>query len=219
MDDELAPYMNCRRYLNAGLDDLCKVARRRRISESAILDACTKATSRVHLVAMLNGTGMALTDVGNVMGLTRERARQLANEVEEYETRQAETVFEPVDLERLRSFALDSLCTDANLYSERGNIKFTIIVDRFWILNPRCRKKDIQDALQALNLTLCQVAMQRMRIVDPQPWLAERYNAGMNSKEILAIVNKNMPVHKISEMAWSHFIRSFGFRPTGRPIL
>jgi len=190
------------------------------VPDENILVACKVAESREHLVALLNDAGLALSDVASAMGLSRERARQLATEVDDYKTKRSESPYVETDPGQAIAYALDELARDDDLFSDQGNIKLSVIADRYMMLHPGHRRKDVENALGGRGiLTLCRIAMKRLKVEDVKGWLADNYDSGMNSKEVLAVVNKVMPAHKISEITWSRFIRSFGFRPTGRPVL
>src|SRR3990167_7216129 len=84
-DEELKPYLNCRKLLGLTLTDLIARCKVRRIDKTRVIAACATATERIALMSSLKSLGLTLEDIGKVAGLTRERVRQLITEVEDYE--------------------------------------------------------------------------------------------------------------------------------------
>ena len=215
--DQLAPYLKCQQLLHVSVSDLCRLARRRRIPDAAVLAACAAAEARNEIVANLNDVGLALSDIAQVMGLSRERARQLTAEIADFRTRRPERMYAPVNGGQLRAEAIAILVTNADLFNVRGNIKFSVLADILALTHPQCRRKDIKPAIA--DITLAEIALARLKIADPPTWLRQKYAAGLNSREILHEVNQVLGAHPMSEMTWSHFVRKLGFRPVGRPTL
>ena len=217
-DEELKPYLNCRKLLGGTLTDLLARCKARRINKQRAIDACATATDRIALMSSLKSLGLPLEDIGKIAALSRERIRQLITEVDDYDkwkfkSENPAAVIDWLALEELTYLLLQKPEYWHDIPTKTGKIamiKMEAVIDT---LQDRMggHREEIRKKLQELNLRKTEVALIGIGVRPEvfKRWVLKQYDDGWNSVEIVGFLNRIFRP-QISEMAWSDFIKRLG---------
>lgn len=148
MSDD-AIYINCRRALGVGFFDVFKKAQERKIDIGSVEEIFHSEIARDDAICALRLCGMSSTDIGNIIGLTRERVRQIITDagIADSETKQRSGPRERhIDKDAL----MQLLCTSPAMWNIQGVLKKLKVIEYF--TEQGYSEADVRDALETLGV-------------------------------------------------------------------
>lgn len=135
MTDDLAIYTNCRKALGCSLADVIRSARARRITAADVEAAFARSLTRDEALLALKSIGLTLEDIAGLVGLTRERVRQiLAGMTDEKIKSASKPTAKTVELgDARRQRLIRRMATEPGLWNERGRAKTSVLADELML--------------------------------------------------------------------------------------
>lgn len=225
MDDterRLRAYTHCRTLLGVNLSEFLNKARLRKIDEQHVIAAAESATTKNTFLVAMKNTGLTLQDIGDVLGLSRERVRQLITNENGY----GDVMFEPraprrANPEQVAIELYRIAATRPDMYSKRGVFMTQLACDIIAANHPEWSITSIRQIASKVDTDTCTVAMHNLGIPveERAEWIKKQRRDGRNSKEILAVLNRGL-AKPVSETAFSRYRRKLKVRPGyGIPVL
>lgn len=205
-------YLNCRRALGVGFTDVFKKARERRIDMNAVEEIFKSEITRDEAICGLRSCGMSNTDIGVVVGLTRERVRQIVTDADLARSgikQKTGPNARRIDTDMLRQL----LCTSPEFWNVQGILKLRDLIDYF--ARRGHTEKDVRDALDAVGINNEHSKAEILLTYWLQLPKEKHYKyfsdqlRTINQSQLLAGLTNQKPVG-LSIMAFNKYMRSMG---------
>lgn len=212
-DSQYNKYIYCRKALGVSLFDVLKQAKHRQVSLQEIEAVFDKEQSRDDAICALRDCGMSLDDIGKVIGLTRERVRQIVEEAGKASGKAAKRESDISHKAIPEELVLRLICTSPRFWGERGALLFDELISYF--AQMEYSESDVRDVIKKMRLRE-RSAKPRVLITywfnipesEHLTWLTKELTNTAQA-QLLDRLHQSSPV-KVSIMAFNRYMRDLG---------
>lgn len=212
-DNQYNKYIYCRKALGVSLSDVLKQANRRQVSLQEIEAVFDKERSRDDAICALRDCGMSLDDIGKVVGLTRERVRQIIKEAEKESGKASKRKSNKPHKEIPKELVLRLICTSPRFWGESGVLLLNELTSHF--VQNGYSESDARDIIMQMRLRE-RNAKSRLLITywfdvpeeNHLAWLTKELTNTAQA-QLLDRLHQSSPV-KVSIMAFNRYLRDLG---------
>ena len=211
-ETQYAKYTNCRNALGVSLWDVIKQARSRKVSDASIEAVFSGPISRNDAICQLRDTGMSLDDIGKVVGMTRERIRQIIKETGRDPGKSAQKQHRS-SISVSDEFVVGLICRSNEYWGESGvclvqTLEKRLLDDGYTLDQIRQCFKRVRPREKNAKARLLIRYWFEVPENDHREWLSFELR-GMAQAQLLDRLNHMSPV-KLSIMAFNNYMRHLG---------
>ena len=220
--DQLDLYTNCRHALGVSLWDVIKKGRTRGVDDAIVEKVFASPVTRNDAIHALKDCGISLEDIGELIGVTRERIRQIIDQSEHSKPNRAASIVRPAIKVMNTDTILSLICTEPIYWNERGNCITSKVIEHF---SEEYNQDDVSLALKKLRVRerhakarLLVTYWFRVPESEHREWLSNELRR-ITQPHLLNSLNLNSPV-QLSIMALNRYIHVLGIAssPSGQGI-